>query len=404
MAHSTITGEGALVDDQAGQSRSFDGPASRQRLLSLDIFRGLTVVLMILVNNAGDGRVSYAQLRHSRWNGCTLTDLVFPTFLFIVGASIELAFQARLARGISAGAIFPQLLRRGILIFVLGLLVNALPFFPLRELRYFGVLQRIALCYMMAGAVFLAGGLRAAVIACAACIGGYWWLMTHVAMPEFGMPGRDIPLLDPTGNLASLMDRMLVSAPHLYHHGVYDPEGLLSTIPAVGTTLLGVCCAGWLRSTRSAPVRAAVLLGVGLLLTFAGLAWAHAFPLNKRLWTSSFVLFTGGISMSVLAVLFWVIDGPFSLRRGLLPWRALGTNALSAYLLSEVLAIALDAVPVHGVFALQGAANLQQGLYRLLPHWLGPAPAISLVYSVLFVLVCTLPMLALYRRKIFLKL
>lgn len=380
------------------QFRSLEGPASRQRLLSLDILRGATVALMILVNNAGDGQVSYAQLRHSRWNGCTLTDIVFPTFLFIVGASIELSFQSRLARGITAPAIFAQVVRRALFIFVLGLLLNALPFFHLGELRYFGVLQRIALCYLLASVVFLTGGLWASLITCAACVVGYWWLMTHVALPEFGMPGRDLPLLEPAGNLASLIDRMLVSPPHLYHHGVYDPEGLLSTLPAVGTTLLGVCSAAWLRSTRSVTMRTLSLLAAGLLLIAAGLLWGHTFPLNKRLWTSSFVLFTGGIAMALFAVMFWVIDGPLHLRRGLTPWLVLGTNALAAYVLSEVLAIVLGAI------SLRHGENLQQWLFRLLPSRLGPPPLVSLTYSILFVVVCTLPIVALYRRGIFLKL
>jgi predicted acyltransferase len=223
-------------------------------------------------------------------------------------------------------------------------------------------------------------------------------------MHEFGMPGKDIPLLDPAGNLASLVDRMLVSPPHLYHHGVYDPEGLLSTLPAVGTTLVGVCAAAWLRSLRRAEVRAAVLFASGLLLTLGGLAWAHTFPLNKRLWTSSFVLFTDGIAMVSLAALFWLIDGPWKLRRGLTLWLALGTNALAAYILSEVLAILLGAVPVHEAGPLHASENLQQWLYHLLPQGLGAPPLISAVYSVLFVLACALPMLVLYRRGIFLKL
>jgi predicted acyltransferase len=376
-------------------------PHARQRLLSLDVLRGITVALMILVNNAGDGSVSYPQLRHSRWNGCTLTDFVFPTFLFMVGASIELSFQTRLARGVSALTIYLQVIRRALVLFALGVLLNALPFFHLAELRFYGVLQRIALCYLLAAAVYLTGGLRSSLLICVASILGYWWLMTHVAMPEFGLPGRDVPLLDPTGNLASLTDRMLVSQSHLYHHDVYDPEGLLSTLPALGTTLLGVCSAAWLRSRRTPALRAVALLLAGVLCMLAGLAWSHTFPFNKRLWTSSFVLWTGGLAMVLLAILFWLLDGHLQLRRGLTPWLALGTNALAAYILSELLAIVLSAVPVN---ASHGQEDLQQWLFRLLPHWLGPPPLLSFVYSLLFVLVCALPMLVLYRRRIFLKL
>jgi len=370
----------------------------RERLLSLDVLRGLTVALMILVNNAGDGRVSYAQLRHSAWNGCTLTDLVFPNFLFIVGASIVLSFRSRLERGVSRESMLLQALKRSLLIFALGLLLNALPFFHLSDLRYYGVLQRISLCYLLASAVYLAGGVAASVAAFAIALAGYWWLMTQVPMPEYGLPGVGIALLDRTGNLASLLDRMLVPPAHLYHQGVYDPEGLLSTLPAVGTTLLGVMAAEWLATSRTAGRKAAILLASGIVLAGCGLGWAHTFPLNKRLWTSSYVLFAGGLSMALLAVLYWALDGPPKLRHGLTPWLVLGTNALSAYVLSEVLAIALSAI------RLPGGLNLQQFLYRLLPRWLGPPPLVSMIYSLLFVVACTLPAFELYRRRIYLKL
>jgi predicted acyltransferase len=360
--------------------------------------RGIAVALMILVNNAGNSRVSFAQLKHSVWNGCTLTDLVFPGFLFIVGASIVLAFQSRRAHGITRQTILLQVLRRAVLIFAIGVLLNAMPGFHLADLRYYGVLQRIALCYLASSVVYLAGGLWASMIACMMSVVGYWWLMTRVPMPEFGLPGVSVPILDRTGNLASLLDRMLVPPAHLYHHGVYDPEGLLSTLPAIGTTLLGVLAISWLVSRKSPAIKANVLLAAGVLLAGGGLAWAQSFPLNKRLWTSSFVLFTGGISMVMLASLFWFIDGPPSVRRGLRPWIALGTNALAAYILSELLAIGLGSIP------LANGMNLQRYLFDLLSRWLGPPALVSLWYSILFVMVCALPVLELYRRRIFVKL
>ncbi len=369
-----------------------------ERLVSLDVLRGATVALMILVNNAGDGHVSYAQLRHSAWNGCTLTDLVFPNFLFIVGASIALSFKNLRARSVSREAILLKVIRRSLLIFLLGLMLNALPYFHLGELRYFGVLQRIALCYLFASVVYLAGGVTAAIAVCALAIAGYWWLMTRVPMPEFGLPGTGVAVLDRTGNLASLLDRMLVPAAHLYHHSSYDPEGLLSTLSALGTTLLGAIAGSWLGSLNTAVRKAAGLFAVGTALAVCGLLWGHTFPLNKRLWTSSYVLFAGGISMSLLAPLFWFIDGPMRVRRGLAPWLVLGTNALAAYVFSELLAIALSAIQ------LPSGSTLQKVLFQLLPRWLGPPPMVSMIYSVIFVGVCALPMIALYRRRIFLKL
>jgi predicted acyltransferase len=328
---------------------SLTAPATaRHRLVSLDVLRGIAVALMILVNNAGDGRVSFAQLKHSVWNGCTLTDLVFPNFLFIVGASIVLAFRNRRERGITRQMILLKVVRRAVLIFAIGLLLNAMPGFHLADLRSYGVLQRIALCYLASSMVYLAGGLWASFVACVVSVVGYWWLMTRVPMPEFGLPGVSVPVLDRTGNLAALLDRMLVPPAHLYHHGAYDPEGLLSTLPAIGTTLLGVLAISWLMSRNAPAIKAKGLLAAGV-------------------------------------------------KRGLRPWIALGTNALAAYILSELLAIVLAAIPVT-----QGR-NLQQFLFDLLPHWLGPPALVSMWYSILFVVVCTLPVLELYRRRIFVK-
>lgn len=365
---------------------------------SLDVLRGLTVAVMILVNNAGDGAISYAQLRHSVWNGCTVTDVVFPSFLFIVGASIALAFGPRLDRGASARSCLPNIGKRSVLIFVIGLLLNALPFFDLADLRYYGVLQRIALCYALAAIVFLFGRVRASIVVCACTLIGYWWIMLHVRIPGIGMPGVDVPIMDRFGNMASWLDRLLIPQAHLYRQTVYDPEGLLSTLPAVATTLLGVLAAAWLQTNRSVARKAAVLGAGGLFLIVGGVLWSYDFPLNKRLWTSSFVLFTAGITAMLFALIYWIVDGPWQWRRGLTPCLVFGTNALTAFVFSEVLHTILVAI------VLGSGRTLQQVLFALLPQRMGSPAFVSLCYSVLFVGLCYVPLRELYKRGIFIKL
>lgn len=371
-------------------------PAS-PRLCSLDVLRGATVAVMILVNNAGGSEISYEQLRHSAWNGCTITDLVFPLFLFIVGASIALSFQTRLSRGVARPAIVLQLLRRSVTIFAVGLLLNALPFFDLPHLRIYGVLQRIAICYAIAGLIYLFGGVRACVLLLPVLIVGYAYLLLHVRVPGFGVPGVDIPVLDPVMNLPAWLDRRLLPPAHLYHQTYYDPEGLLSTLGAVATTLFGVVTAAWLQRPSASRRRSFAIALAGVALLNAGLLWSHSLPLNKRMYTSSFALVTSGLAMVLWVLLHVLVDGRREPARWAKPSLVFGTNALSAYVLSEVLAIVLGAIPAgHGL-------SLQQRLFALIPLWLGSAAMRSLVYSMLYVFVCYLPIAALYRRRIFLK-
>ncbi len=381
------------------------------RLLSLDVLRGATVALMILVNNAGGASISYGELRHSAWNGCSVADVVFPMFLFIVGASIAIALPRRLEQGKTQVAVFGQVLRRSVVIAAIGLVLNALPMFQTGELRYYGVLQRIALCYLLASFTYLYGQAPACAGAVVIALVGYWLLLCSVPVPGYGLPEIDMPLLDPHGNLPAWLDRSLVPAAHLYHQGFYDPEGLLSTLPAVATTLFGTLSVVWLRQAspwdsidgmNTDRRKALWLLLCGVLLLWLGLEWGQSFPLNKRLWTSSFVLFNAGLDMVLLAILYWGIDcqrelGP-RLRDSLTPWLAFGSNALTAYVFSEVLGMMLSAIPVWH------QETLQQWLFWSIPAGLGSPAFLSLVYSLLFVALCFVPVLVLYRRKIFIKL
>ena len=308
-----------------------------RRLVSLDVARGITIAFMILVNNGGSGKYSYHQLEHSAWNGWTLTDLVFPSFLFIAGISIVLSTETRLARGESKTTLRLHVLRRSVILFLLGLVVNSFPLFHLGTLRIYGVLQRIAICFFLASLLYLWNS-RAWVAATTAIVAllGYWILMRWVPIPGIGVPTHSVPLLDPNQNWVAYLDRKLLSG-HLYE-GVRDPEGLLSDIPAMGTILFGVLTGIWLRRPKSLSTKAAGLLGAAISGLVLGEIWNVWFPINKKLWTSSYVLFAAGCTLLLLAICFYAVEIKKWTRGWTYPWLVFGSNAITAYVFSELLA------------------------------------------------------------------
>jgi predicted acyltransferase len=368
------------------------------RMISLDVLRGITIAFMILVNN--NGGHAYWPFEHSAWNGWTPTDLVFPTFLFLVGVTIVFSMESRFARQASAATAVAKILRRFVLLFLLGLFVNGFPSFPWAHLRIYGVLQRIAICYLMASLLYLGirgSGRRVYTIAAIliGCLVGYWILMRWVPVPGYGVPGRDIPLLDPDRNLVAWLDRHVF--PGRLYERVRDPEGLLSDLPALGTTLFGMLTALWLRTGRSLQQKCVGLLGSGVVCILLGELWNPWFPINKKLWTSSYVLFSAGCSLLGWAVVMYVTEIR-GWRRGWTGfWLVFGMNAITAYVLSEVLGALV------GVIHTGPRQSLQIWCYNHIHAVIHPPGMASLVYSVLFVLVCWVPMLVLYRRKIFLK-
>ncbi len=320
-------------------------PLAPKRLLSLDVLRGLTIAFMIMVNNNG-GRGAWSQMRHAAWNGFTATDLVFPTFLFVVGVSIVFAFEARLARGATRKQLaWHTLLRAGIL-FVFGVIVNGFPEFELDHLRFYGVLQRIAVCYLIVGLFYLWDKrVWTKIAALVVVLIGYWILVRWVPVPGAGVPGRDIPFLDKDQNIVAWLDRQLMPG-HLYEdwttHNVRDPEGLLSDIPAVGTALLGLLTGLWLRAQRSVKAKAGGLAAGAAACLALGYLWSVWFPLNKKMWTSSYVLVAAGWSLVVVTLPYWAIEFHGWCRKGwskglAWPWLVFGSNAVVAYLISELL-------------------------------------------------------------------
>jgi predicted acyltransferase len=373
------------------------------RLLSLDVLRGLTIAFMILVNNNGNEAHAYWPLKHAAWNGFTPTDLVFPTFLFLVGISTVYSTAARLAQGASRQSLFLHVLRRSIILYLLGLVVNSFPYFHLHTMRFYGVLPRIAICYLIIASLYLISpDWRSKAALAIAALAGYWILMRFVPVPGYGIPAHDVPLLDRDANLTAWLDRQIFSTSHLYER-TRDPEGLLSTIPSLATAILGLLTGIWLRTQRTLRARAAGIAIAGLSGVLLGALWNLSFPINKKLWTSSYVLFAGGLSLLLLALCLLIVDlrDKTSSRsdpsRFLSPFLVFGTNAISAYVFSELLQSTLTSI--H----LAAGVNLQQLLYRSIADVIPNQAFASLIYSIGFVAICWLPVSVLYRRGIFIK-
>jgi predicted acyltransferase len=376
------------------------GDGRGQRLLALDVFRGATIAGMILVNNAGDDEATYWPLKHANWNGWTPTDLVFPFFLFIVGVSLAFSFSSRLARGESRPQLLSHVLRRGVILFALGMFLNGFPNqYHLGTWRFYGVLQRIAICYVISAILVLWSGRRGWIVTIVTCLVGYWVLMRFVPVPGFGVPTHDIPLLEPDRNLAAWLDRTIPFG-QLYE-GTRDPEGVLSTIPAIATTVLGVLTGEWLRSERSAKAKALGMAVFGVAGLAAGKFFDIWFPINKKLWTSSFVIFTAGLALVCLALCYWVLDIKRWRGRWTKPFLVFGMNAITAYVLAEAVSHWLDHAPVH--LANGGSMTWQVAIYRRVFAGLASPPNASLIYALAFVFMCWAAMWVLYRKGIFLK-
>jgi predicted acyltransferase len=369
-----------------------------RRLLSLDALRGLTIAFMVMVNNNGSER-AWSFMKHADWNGMTATDLVFPTFLFVVGVSIVFAYEAHLAKGATRGQLAGQTVRRAAILFCFGLAVNGFPHYHLATLRIYGVLQRIAICYLIAGLFYLWDRRwQSKVVVLVAALVAYWILMRWVPVPGLGMPGRDIPFLDKDANLVAWLDRHIF--PGRLYEVTRDPEGLLSDLPALGTALLGVLTGIWLRSKHTLRGKAAGLAGGAAGLLALGSIWAVEFPLNKKLWTSSYVLVAAGIAIALLALFFWTIEVSGWRGKWTWPLLVLGSNSIFIYMVSELLGGLLSFIP------------LTENGHRISPtqwsylHWFAhiPNPGLaSFAYSFTYLAICFIPTWVLYRKRIFLK-
>jgi predicted acyltransferase len=370
-----------------------------QRLVSLDVVRGITVAFMILVNNNGSERHAYWPLKHADWNGWTPTDLVFPIFLLLVGITIVFSTQSRLAKGEAKRVLLMHAFKRAAILFALGILVHGFPDYPLATLRIYGVLQRIALCYLTATMLYL-WDRRVLTLASllAACLLGYWVLMRWVPVPGFGMPGRDIAFLDKDANWVAVTDRLIF--PGRLLDLTRDPLGLISTIPAAATCLLGILTGLWLCTEKRMMVKACGMMSAAIAGLALGSFWAIWFPINKQLWTSSYVLFAAGWTLLVLAICYYTIeirkhDGAWTY-----PWKAFGSNAIVTYVCSELLSTVLEII--H--WASDGkTVDLKEWIFARIFAPIVNVQFGSLLYSLSFVLVCFVPAFLLYRKQIFIK-
>ncbi|HZR81018.1 MAG TPA: heparan-alpha-glucosaminide N-acetyltransferase domain-containing protein [Candidatus Binatia bacterium] len=369
-------------------------PAAPRRLLALDAFRGVAIAAMILVNTPGSPRHRFPVLEHADWHGWTPADLIFPAFLFIVGVAITLALGGARDRGAAGGALVARIVRRAVLLFCVGLFLNAFPTFDLAHLRVPGVLQRIALCFAIGSIATLYLSARAQ----AALAAGL--LVVHTAAlwlvpPLLGTSGW----LGPESNPGAMLDRALLGG-HLLRTG-WDPEGLLGTLTASATTLAGVLAGTWWTTRRALAERVAGLFAAGTIAVVAGLAFDAALPINKSLWTASFVVFSGGVSLLGLALCAWSID-LCGWRRWTAPFVVYGRNPLLAYVLS---ALSDKALLWWTVVRPDGSRISAKALvYQSVFLRIASGPRASLLYALVWVAIWLVPLAVLHRRGILLRL
>ncbi|WP_375583451.1 acyltransferase family protein [Cyclobacterium xiamenense] len=359
------------------------------RLISLDALRGFTIAAMILVNYPGTWDQVYPPLLHASWNGLTMTDFIYPFFLFIVGVSIAFAYSKRLEAGFPKGEMYKKILTRSLKIFLVGIFLNLIPTFDFSDMRIAGVLQRIAIVFLACALLFLNSDWKKQAYLAGSILLGYWLAMTLIPTPDEG-----VVMLEPGRNLAAWIDRILL--PGKMWEGTWDPEGLFSTFPAVVTGILGMLAGRILLSDKTQQLKANYLMALGLPLILLGLLWAQVFPINKHLWTSSFTLVTGGAAFLALGACYFLVD-ILGKQKGTRIGIIFGANAITVYVLADVLSLVFYGWEIGGeslnIHFLTAFSSI--GL---------PLKFSSMVYALLFVGINFIPAYLLYQRNIFIKL
>ncbi len=366
-----------------------DPSRSPKRLVSLDALRGFTIAAMVVVNDPGSWEHVYPPLRHAEWNGCTLTDLIFPFFLFIVGISIALAYTKRMEAGVPTGRIYRKIIIRSVNIYLLGLFLWLWPDFDFTAIRWVGVLQRIAVVFLVCALLFLNTSWKQQVWIGSTVLVLYWIVVAYVPVPGVGTPD----LSEPGKNWANYLDTLIL--PGVMWQGTWDPEGILSTFPAVVTGIIGMLTGKLYLTIKDENRRLVLLFFIGFIMFLAGGAWNWFFPINKNLWTSSYVLYTGGLGIMGLASCILIVD-VWGYTRWTFLGRVYGANAITSYVLAGMLTVVFYGLPV-------GGNSLNQWFMEGFTS-IGFDPRFaSFLYAVLYMLIIFIPALILYRRKIFIK-
>ena len=372
------------------------------RLLSLDVFRGITVAAMILVNNPGSWSTIYAPLKHAEWNGCTPTDLIFPFFLFIVGVSISYALGSKKDTTSQSKLLFTAF-KRALILFALGLFLNLFPkvftepMEALSTVRIPGVLQRIAIVFFITALIFIKTSQKTQLRLFIGILIVYWALMTLVPVPGVGYAN-----LEKETNLGAWLDRTMLTEAHLWKSAkTWDPEGILSTLPAVATGLFGVLIGTWLRrKDRQDSVKISWMFSTGIIAVILGLIWDLCFPINKALWTSSFVLYAGGLATIGLALCYWLIDVQ-GYKKGTTPFVVYGVNAITVFFLSGLIPRILTMIMVTMPDGTQ--VNSRVWMYEtFFTPYLTPINA-SLAGAVTFILIWLAILWWMFNKKIIVK-
>lgn len=365
--------------------------SQHERLLSLDFFRGFTIASMILVNNPGSWKAIYSPLKHAEWHGCTPTDLVFPFFIFIMGVSLVYSLEkVKQTPGNSRRGIYLKILKRTFLLIGIGLFLNAFPDFNFQTVRIPGILQRIGLVFLFTAILYLTLSKRWLPYVTAGILLVYWGLMTLVPVPDHG-PAN----LDPATNLGAWLDRLLLEG-HLWAASkTWDPEGILSTLPAIGSGLIGAMAGTWMKSDRPDLQKLTWNFTMANLLIVAGLAWDLTFPINKPLWTSSYVLYSSGLALHGFTMCYFLIDVK-KWQTGTLPMVVFGRNPIVAFSSSVLVAKLMARIQI-------GELNMKTWVYEnLFASWLNPLNA-SLLAALVGVWLFYVPIWVMYKRGIIVK-